>query len=152
MSAIAATGHSTWWTTLNGWVCTRQAIAVIWIVKCIISRRRLSSNTGRTGHAIAVLVHGFWLAVHGHLHRFIAAFHIVVTAKTVDAGSASGTPTWSLVVASKCIASGKFPTAFWADVISLTSVELRMALEIVQTSEAGLTRRTDVWFLLTVRQ
>jgi len=84
-----------------------------------------------------------------HLASTFAVETIIITTET---GPTPGTASRPLVVPRQGVTSGKAPPALVTDVGPFTSVELCVALQIVQSAKARLTRLADVWLLLAVRQ
>lgn len=66
------------------------------------------------------------------------------------AGTPAGTAALALVVPRQGVATRKLPAALGARVRPLTSVELGVALEVVQPAETRLACWAFVWFLLAV--
>lgn len=76
------------------------------------------------------------------------AILIIVT----SASSSSSTASWAFTVSRQCITASEFALTLLAYVRPLASVELRMSLEIMQSSEPLVAAITCEWLLLAMSE
>jgi len=150
---IRAASHTTGRSALYGGIRTGHTRLMLRVFVVVVSGGCLTSNARYTGclRASVILIHSVGFTIHNTLHRLVS-FKIVITTKTTHAGSSASTATGSFVVTRQSVASGEFAAAFGAYMWSFSSVQLGMALEIVETSESRLTGGANVRFFLAMSQ
>jgi hypothetical protein len=90
--------------------------------------------------------------IHNSIHGIVSLYirHIIVV--DAKAGSATRTPTLSLVMSGECISTSKTATALGARMRAFSGVKLGVTLQVMQTAETSLACWAFVRLLLAVGQ
>lgn len=91
----------------------------------------------------------FFPVVLDTIHTLSTLTEVIVASETRPSPRAS---TRTLVMPRQCVASGELATTLVARMWTFSSMQLGMALEIVQATEPRLAGLTDIWLFLTVSQ